>query len=632
MPNKDHKVLEQENFQGLYTRGVQDTTPDPYFIDCQNNKFADSDVLSRDGLVLSLTQSNLVRFFVYKRLGETPRFIYLDSSGNLYDSLFPGTPIWTDATFTDFSLLNYNNRAFISPHNRITGIAGKSVLVYEGAGTARLAAGAGPTGFTLGAVNSASSGHVGLGFHLFAVSFLTSSGYITSPGPVLYALVNCPGGFSVDLSNLPIGPTGTIGRVLLATKSIPTSGGAAYTGNQFGYELFFIPGGTINDNTSTTKTVSFFDTDLVNSADYLIDNLSTIPAGVFIMSYSSRMLIGGENANQHTIRVSKPLNPETFDGVAGFMTVDPSEAVSGVRNAGEFRKTLVICKSNRIYSTTDNGNDPNSWSINSVDKSAGTECFGIHTILDARGTNDDRMIIADRSGLLNFEGIVRRPELTYNIEDTWRRINKSHFNLIQVVDDPIYHRFIVSVPLDSATAISHILYADYSKAFIYSPYGNVLDASKLKWSIWTFPSTPVAVSGDVDSVTFDSVIHIALSAGNIYDMKNGLTADFGNAIDSWFRTSLKTAMSGWVNHFGGLRIRVTGSGTLQITLIGEDGVTTSTPPALTLSATPGVELERLVNFFNERMSIKFRVSNTNEKYVIARLQVYAKEAWLRRVS
>jgi hypothetical protein len=149
---KDHKPLVQENFKGLYTRGTNDTVPDDYFSDCLNVKFSEGEVLTRDGLISYLTKSNIVRYFTYRRLNETPRLIMLDSSGNLLDSLAPGTPIYTDATFTDFSMVNYNNRAYITPHDRIRGIASKSILVYEGTGNARLAAGTAPSGFSLAVV------------------------------------------------------------------------------------------------------------------------------------------------------------------------------------------------------------------------------------------------------------------------------------------------------------------------------------------------------------------------------------------------------------------------------------------------------------------------------------------------
>jgi hypothetical protein len=623
---RDHSPLRQTDFFGQYARGVSDNCPDRYQINTQNVKYAEGDVLTRDGLVLGVTKSSIVRSFTYKRLNETPRQIILDTSGNLVDSLAPGVPIWTDAAIVDFSMVNYANRAYITVHNRLRGIPGKYLLVYQGSGSARLAAGSAPSGFTLSAAVSASAGNVEAGIHLFAVCGLTDTGFITAPGPAIFAQVTAPGGTSIDLSNIStlIG-TQWVGRVLVATKSIPID---QFTGNQFGYEMFFIPSGTINDNTSTTKTVSFFDSDLQNSADYLLDQLAQIPAGLGVTVYQNRLVTWAENGNEFTIRLSKSGFPEAFDSVAGFINLDPSDSISGVRNCAEGRsKAFIICTQNRIYATADNGDDPNTWPIgNAIEKSNGTECFGIATVLDARGINVDRMFIATQAGLQTFDGVLRRPELSFNIEDEWKRINKSVFNLVQVVDDPLNHRIFISVPLDGATSISHILYADYSKAFtIYQ----TIDETKIKWATWVFPSAPVSISGDKDPVTNKSILHIALT-NNVYDMKDGITDDFGNAIDSWIWTSLKTAGAGWINHFGGMKLRVKGNGLLQISMYGEDEVFQSNAPSITLQATPGREFDQLINVLNEKCSVKLRVNNFGEYFTLSEFTLWAKPVYLRR--
>ncbi len=618
----DHELISQDEFRGLYARGISDTCPPNFFLDCLNVKFAESDVLSRDGLVLNFSLSSIVRKFVYKRLNETPRFIILTSDGKLWDSLY-GSPIYSDAAFTDFSMINYNNRAYITPHNRQYGITGKSVLVYDGSGTARLAGGSAPTGFTLGAVESSTSGNCEAGIHLIALAGLTQSGFITVPGPTIFAQVTSTGGFKIDVSAIPNLGSNYVGCVILATKAIPTT---LFNGNQFGYEFFFVPGALVLTGT-TTASISFYDADLANSADYLFDNLSSIPAGVGIASYNGRIIVWGEQASQHTVRMSNQGDPEVFDGTSGFLTVDPSEAVSGIRNCFEFRKSLIICKSNRIYGTTDNNDSPNTWAVDMVDKSVGTECFGVATVLDARGVNNDRTFIATLSGLVSYEGLIKRPELTWNIEDVWKRINKAYFNLVQVVDDPVNHRVLISVPLDNATAISHILFGDYSKA--YTVYGN-LDETQIKWCPWTFPTAPVSITGDNDSVTFAPVIHIALAGGNVYDMKAGLTSDFNNAITAYFKTALKALLPGWQHHFGGIKLRCTGSGVLSIDLYGEDNVTHQSVTGITLAASPGYEPDRLINFQNEKMSIKFGITLINQYFVVTRVDTYAKPTWLRR--
>jgi hypothetical protein len=595
-----------------------------------NVKFAESDVLTRDGLAdpPAFTAANIVRFFKYNRLGEAGRFIYLDNLGNLYDSLFPSNPIWSDPTFLDFSLTPFNNRVYITPHNRTEGIPNRYVLVYEGSGQARVAAGAQPNGFTLVAANSAAAGNVEMGYHLFAVCFITASGFLTAPGPPTFPIVNAPGGLAVDISSLPIGNQAVSSVVVLATKSIPTTGAAGYTGNQLGYEYFFIPGAVVVNGT-TSITVNFYDADLVDSADYLFNNLTAIPAGVGIMSYGNRLAVWGEDANPNTIRFSQPNDPETFDAINGHITIAPDDNSSGIKNAITFRKSLLIFKSNRIKVTLDNGDDPTTWSIDDVDNSAGAECFGVGMILDSRGANNDRVMFASRSGLISYEGLVKRPELTYNIEDYWNRINKAAFNLIQIVDDPEQHKIIVTIPLDDATAISHVLFGDYSMA--HTIYGN-LDPKLIKWSPWTFPSPPVSVIGDVDPITQNGILQFALASGNIYTMsdENPVKMDYGNSIDSWIRTSLKTAMAGWINHFNAIKLRCTGFGSLQIDVYGEDSSRHQSLLSLPLSPSPGYEPYRLMNFINEKMSVRLRTSFSDEYFKLSQLYVWAREIYLSR--
>lgn len=616
-----HKPLITERFRGLFARGTEDTVPEGYFIDTLNTKYNKDTVLTRDGTELTHSASSIIRSFEYRRIGETTRYIYLNSSGELYDSLFPSSPIYVDATFVDFSMTVMYNRAYITPHNRTEGLAGKSVLVYAGSGTARLAAGSPPSSFTLATAESGSSGSVEAGIHLVAVAYITDSGFITAPGTGTgISEFTSTGGHPINISSIPVGGSSIAKRIILATKSIPAS---LYTGNKLGYEFFFVPNSTINNNVDTTATIDFYDIDLISSADYLFDNLATIPSGVAILTYNQRLCVLNEDGNNWTARLSDRNNPETFNGVDGFITVDPSESTSGIRNAFEHRKNLIICSSDRLYATTDNDSAPNTWGVNVIDKSVGTECFGIATMLDARGTGNDRVMIATRAGLTSFEGYVKRPELSDNIRDTWARINKAKFDLVQVVHEPLFHRLLVSVPLDAATAISHILVGDYSES--HTVYGTI-DERAIKWSKWTFPNAPKSMFGSRDVTTGKPVIFFTLTGG-IYAMKEGLTDDFGNAIDSYGDMDLKTSLAGWINHFASIRFRIKGSGVLAVTLSGQDDVTTATAPSITLATSPGGEIDIPINFKSEKMSVKFRVNTFGSYFICNKVEIFAKPLW-----
>lgn len=622
-----HTPITVEDWKGMYTRGVTDATPMGYFLDSLNIKFKESDIYTRDGSTKVVTASNIVRFSIYKRLGETNRHIYLNTSGQLFDSLFPNTPIWTDASFVDFSGANFNGRYYITPHNRVTGISGKHLLVYDGSGAARLAAGAAPVGFTLGAVKSATSGNIEVGTHIFAVCFLTDSGFITAPGPVVYAVLNVViDGFSVDISALPIGPAGTVGRILVATKAIQD-----YNGNQDGYQFFAVAsanGGIILDNTSTTTKLSFFDAELQADATYLFDNRDLIPAGCVITEYNGRMCIAGINGDEHSIYLSKPFDPEQVDATSGFITVNPFDNNSGVRNLFSHRGNLVICKSSRLYQVTDNQSDPNTWSAaETVDEGTGTECFGVASILDHKSQSANRSYIADRSGLIVYEGYANRPEGSWLVENTWKRINKFVFNLIQVVVDTETSSLFISLPLDGSTTISHILYGYIGNA--WSLYG--LDSKSIKWSLWTMAPGVRSITSDIDAVSGSSVLKYSGTSGNIYKVADDFAvhSDDGTAFQSFVKTALYTTKPKWTQHCNLVGLRILGLGTLLTTLYGQDDVDSQSLISRTMNVAPGRDMEIKANFESTKIAAKFLTGNNINEYLrISRMDMYLKPRWM----
>jgi hypothetical protein len=155
------------------------------------------------------------------------------------------------------------------------------------------------------------------------------------------------------------------------------------------------------------------------------------------------MLVWGEQANPSIIRVSKIADPESFDTIDGIIVVDPSES-GGVTNCIVLRGTLYILKNNRMYYTIDNGGEPSTWEVKSFDAGTGTTCYGASAVLDSRGTHLNQFLIAAKSGLILFDGLIRTPDLTYWIEDIWRDILQSAFGKVEVLMNPIDKGYICS--------------------------------------------------------------------------------------------------------------------------------------------------------------------------------------------
>lgn len=610
----EHESKKIEIFNGLFDRGEDDAVPPDHSLSILNCIFDTKEVKTRPGSTLLQTiTGNILRVHTYEKSGEATRYLILKDDFSIYDSTSPASPILTVTNMTDFSCTIMFDRAYISPHNGDRGLPGQSVYIYEGAGNARLAAGAPPATAPVLA-NSATAGSVEIGLHLFAIAFETTSGFITKYGTA--AQITASGGKKVDISSIPVGPSGTIARWIVATKVITN-----YNGNPDQYEFFFVPGGRIGDNATTTASVSFFDASLVSSAAYLLDNITTIPAGVKVTQYKGSLVVTGEDANPARVRFSAVNQPEAFSGVTGFLDCYPKDNGGTVRTGVEFRGMFIMFKSYRCYVTQTNNDVPSTWQVTSLDVGVGTECFGVQEVLDIEGQTTDRFVVAARRGLILYDGTFN-DELSGKIYDTWSRINKNAFNKVLVSIDPLNSKIYVAVPLDAATVVSHILYADYVEG---------MNSADIKWSVWQFPVNLAASFVDIVFSTKSAVYKFVGTTGNIYYLDPTVQDDFGNAKTAYWETSLISFdKSGGMCFFSGIRARITGVGNLQITAYSLDKTLTVTAPSITLSASPGQLVTREFFARNESISVRFLVSNAGEKFSIRGAWIYGTPEWAER--
>jgi len=609
---EEYKPYPINDFKGLWKRGKDDSCPADHFMDGENFWFGEGSVKTRDGIEQILASGDVLRTHSYKRINESTRTLILKAGGLLYDSTNVSVAILTIAAMTDFSAVNIYNKVYISPHNGIKGLSGEKVYVWDGT-TMRPAAGTAPTG-TLVAVNSATTGNVEIGTHLFGVVFETASGFLSKPGPAIFAQVTATGTKKVDLSGIPIGPTGTVRRYIIATRSILT-----YNGNQFGQEYWFFDSGVINDNVTTTLTVNFYDSELQEDALYLFDILDVIPAGLVIGSYKGRMLVGNFDTNQFLLYGSIKNEPEVFDAVSSAIIVGPEDA-GGITNVVEHRELLGITKSFHSYVTSDNGSEPNTWEVTSLDPGIGTEVHGISAILDRTGASTDRFFIASRGGLIMFDGSFKQPELTWKIEDLWLSINKDYFHKVQVAWDPMKKYIYCLVPLDAAISPSHIIFGDANEG---------LDYKKIRWSKWSFPNAPTSILVNIQDN--ESILSIASNA--IYQQVEGRTDDNNITINNWIKCGfIPERGNGLLYHFNAITYRISGNGSIAVQLSGQDGSKIMTPPNFTLSASPGREITRKINYVGEKMSIRLDLTSFGEVFELNSMVAYHNSLWSQRAN
>lgn len=608
---------------GMFARDGGANCPIDHYRTCQNVAFGKGKTYTRFPVKTTLTHANLAnikRIWLYQRINEADRMLILTTGGNLYDSLNLAVPILNIPTMTDFSAINFFNRAYISPSNGLRGLPGEKVYVYDGT-SVRAAAGTKP-GTALTAVVSAVAGNIRKGKRLFAIAFETASGHVTKAGPFTLYDVTVENR-KVDLSNIALGPAGTAARIILASFTILDYDAATFKPEN--YEMFYIPetlGGRLAGNVATTITADFFDSQLVKSADYLFDNLETIPAGVTLGRYGKSMLVMGEDANATYCRVSTRGEPESFSEISGFVKVKSEDSGGDLYNASDHRGSLFFFKNLRGYVTEDNGSDPSTWKVLDLDSGQGTGPKGISQVLDSNGQTLDMFLIATQSGLIKFEGSFNTRELTWKIKDYWDRINLAAFQTIQVMVNSIKKEIFIGVPLDAATSPSHILYGDFS---------NGMNWDTIKWAVWLMHRVPTSIAVDTNFATKKTAFKFASNQGDVFEYDPTIrTGDPGNTpivsfVDSPFFPDENPTDA--INHYDSLKVQVRGVGNLDISLEDQYKTLTVDAPGLPLTLSPSKVSYRQVNFESEYMGVKLKTDALNEWFELFQLRVFMMPLW-----
>jgi hypothetical protein len=449
------------------------------------------------------------------------------------------------------------------------------------------------------------------GKHRVAVLFQTRTGFQTQYGP--HVEVDAPGDKDIELSNVPTGGSEVAARVIVATKANET-------------EFFFVPNGRIENNTGTTINIDFLDSDLTVSADYLADVYSSLPAGVALRFYRGRMILVGVRE----VWASLVGDPETFISAGDTKIELPIDGVTvALTTAWEFRDVLYLGTTFGIYSTQDNGGNPDTWPVLIVDPSQ--DCFdrGVSSpvsSLPGRGTLDT-ILIATRAGLVMFDGVFRSPPLSWKIDDQWRYIRAlpDQFCYVTVSADTQQRCVYVSVLLGDpqGTTPDTVLMMDYKDG---------LSPDKVKWSIWHLPKKPTC-SAMANPSGGNYLFHFGSTEGRaIYTVQWGILNDLNSAIPFSVSTPPIPMKEGFLSVYTGLRFRMSGNGDVKLTITGEDNSNSQGVLGFTLTATPGLELFRLINFTAEKMRviISLDTASTNPWCHIRRVELFGLPRWMMR--
>lgn len=618
----DYDSLILDSFRGQFDRIDSDDTPKDHAFVCQNFVTNRKQIQVRYGTLNSLTTGHpCVRQFEANFIiagNPVSYIITCDGANNLYKTTTDGTnvtnTILTITGMVDFVGINFFNKLFILP----VGPLNSTLYVWDGVNNIRSALGAAPTSsFT---VTPAAGGNIPNGVHQFAVAFITQTGFTTQPGPKIAGVftavsVNFTGANgTADFTGIPLGPAGTTARVLFSTKAGLNT-------------FYYIPGGQINDNTTTAINLSYFDTDLAVDASSLFDLRESIPSAPQVYglagmcSYHGRLFVFPGNT-QYNPFVSDSGFPENFNSVTGFLDFNSFDTV--VYAGFEYYGTLYLSSSQGTWSTQDNGGEPSSWNINLIDEDTS---FPQHSLISTvsgrpRGPLSGLCLGITQEGLYIFNGVTQRPSLSWKIQGTWNRFTHGAYNAASLCVDIVRDIIYVLLPVDGSTSPNLLLAANCQ---------NGVDPDNIEWSIFAFPFTPtsIALYAINDGNDFDYWLRIGKNPG-IQKLTPNSTTDSGTAITAILQFGLlpEGPHDGSLTIYRYLRVRATGSGNLAISLTNEDGLSAYNPTALALSATPGQELDRQLNYTTERAQLTLTSTSGNCK--IHKVALWFKKMWQMR--
>lgn len=589
MNNSSQRVV-YDRFNGLYKRGNNFEVPPEYSLVCKNFDLTKNKLRTRDGLAVSIATQGVPERIFLSTINNVNNLLYLTSSGSIYKDT-DVSPLYTVAGMYDFRAININNRTYIMPISS----SASTLLVWDGTNPPRNAAGLAPTAGSTISVTNGAAGKIDAGLHKFAVCYETNTGFITQPG-VKVSGVFTPGSYTAtgalkaDLSNIPIGPTGTVKRHLLATKS-----------NQDIY--YFIPDGILNNNTATTLTVNFSDIELIEDASDYFDLLETIPGGLdrgALAKYENRLVVAG--GEKDIVRISDPDDPESFNNVDGFILVPTENDGNYVAGLAPLRGALYMFKSVGIFSVQDNGSVPSTWVTIPIEGSVGGTATNIASITFSQSplTAHDYIVMADFGGVYGFNGVPTSDPLTYNIDNDWKSLVTPASN----------NQEKVTIFIDPFKKIIYVAIKDSSTMYV-GFYDGLPDKTTIRWATWEFPAAikTIALGTYTDGGGTAYALRVGLTGlNNIYRITPNQYTDYGIPITSQWRTNFIQGDFTSINHYKAFEMYIkgiNGTGIVQSTLFKFDETTVPAFPNMTVGTAPTQPFFIRLNYKGEVASFNF---------------------------
>lgn len=247
----------------------------------------------------------------------------------------------------------------------------------------------------------------------------------------------------------------------------------------------------------------YADTFSTAAGNFLVDNIEVFPTSIPL--------------NTTLVRASKIEDPESYDGVTGFLNIAENNG-QAVRAGFVIRNNLYFVKERSLYATQDDGvNEPNQWTVQEISNKVGT--------LSVRGAGlgDEWAIIAGLDGVYLFDGSEPQ-KISQEIQPTWDSINWSLGHLVDVKVDTKRKRVYIAVPLGaSATANNRVLTLDYTDGFGDPNPSNTVNIAGIgrKWSPWAIACNSMNLilrSDGTQQLWFGNGTGLVAATGKIYQL------------------------------------------------------------------------------------------------------------------
>jgi hypothetical protein len=343
------------------------------------------------------------------------------------------------------------------------------------------------------------------------------------------------------------------------------------------------------------------------NAGFLVDNIEIFPTA--------------HPYNTSLVRASFAEDPESYDGVTGFMNVSENDGQT-VRAAFLLRERLYFAKDRSLHVTEDDGvNEPASWTINEVSNAVGTPS------VSGVDVGEDWAVIAGRAGMYLFDG-GEPIKISQEIQPLWDTINWAAGQMLWVRVDTRNKRILCGVPTGTATSPNLILVMDYrslSSSGEIESLGSVLFSTlsgkiyavgrSRKWCPWHITANSCTLAERFDGtaqVFLGNGLVSGAGNGKIYQLSDAQFSDDGAAINSYYTTYFFLSndleqtyqVRSHRKLFAYLAIYAEGAGNLNVaSFVDNEAYPTALTP-LPLSSPAPKDLELPINLLGERVAFQ----------------------------